>query len=298
MPRFQCLEAMKRFFKRQAGRRPEAEGQPSMVPSRADASAPNDRGGKLAHVTPNPDLTPSDESKAEGEKVSVPSQGSTVNDAPTAASMGAVVAAEAAVAPQEPDKDAHDGLSQEHDRRMFALVIAIDEYKNGKINNLQGCVYDGVDFLTKMLHVPDSRLVKLTNADATRANILETFDKHLINNPHIDRGDPIVILYAGHGNRMKAPLNWAAENDMIETICPHDEQTHDEKEKMVHGIPDRTFDGLMRRLAYEKGDNILAIFDCCHSGGVMRGMIGTPRGLSPKLDLAQIPEDLDEGICT
>ncbi|KAH9913630.1 peptidase C14, caspase domain-containing protein, partial [Fomitopsis serialis] len=157
---------------------------------------------------------------------------------------------------------------------IFALVITIDKYKSSEINDLRGCVHDGddfVEFLTGTLQVPDSRVVRLTDADATRVTILDTFNKDLINNPHIHANDPIVIFYAGHGDRIPAPDNWAAENNMIETICPHDERTKNEKGKIVSGIPDRTFDGLMRRLASKKGNNIIAVFDCCHSGGVMRG---------------------------
>ncbi|KAH9923562.1 caspase domain-containing protein [Fomitopsis serialis] len=292
---------MKRFFKRQAGRRTEAEGQPLEEPTRADVSGPVDRGAQMTHVTPHSNLTPSNESKTEGEKVSIPSQGSTINEGGKAAFTGAVGSAEAAVALQEANKDVDDGLSRERNNRIFALVIAIDEYKSGEIINLHGCIHDGDDFtkfLTETLHVPESRIVRLINVEATRARILDKFDKDLINNPLIHRGDPIVIFYAGHGDRRSAPLTWAAENNMIETICPHDERMPDEKGEIVNGIPDRTFDGLMRHLANEKGDNIIAVFDCCHSGGVMRGMTGTPRGLSPELQRAPIPEDLDQNIWT
>ncbi|KAH9923558.1 caspase domain-containing protein [Fomitopsis serialis] len=185
--------------------------------------------------------------------------------------------------------------------RLFALVIAIDQYQDVRINDLHGCTHDGTDFvrfLRDTLRVPPSRIVQLIDAEATRANILDAFRDQLINNRDIKHGDAMVIFYAGHGDRRAAPPAWAAEDNMVETICPHDEGIPDEQGQTIIGIPDRTFDGLMRCLAHEKGDNILAIFDCCHSGGVMREMTGTTRALSLERHREPIPEDLDQEIWT
>ncbi|KAH9828954.1 uncharacterized protein C8Q71DRAFT_863632 [Rhodofomes roseus] len=69
--------------------------------------------------------------------------------------------------------------------------------------------------------------------------------------------------------------------------------------KPVFGIPDRTIEGLMRRLAYEKGDNIAVIFDSCHSGGMDRTFDGGEvRNLSTRgwLFRPRIPDDLDQDI--
>jgi hypothetical protein len=66
-----------------------------------------------------------------------------------------------------------------------------------------------------------------------------------------------VIFYAGHGNRVAAPKGWIADNDRVETICPHDERTIGPDGKEIFAIPDRTIGGLLRRLASIKGDNIV-----------------------------------------
>ncbi|KAH9923544.1 caspase domain-containing protein [Fomitopsis serialis] len=195
-------------------------------------------------------------------------------------------------------------LTQPPDTRIFALVIAIDNYQNKSITPLQGCVNDGNDFvkfLTETLGVPLARIVKLVNEDATREAILRNFQQHLISNSDINRGDAVVFFYAGHGDREKAPALWSIrKGDMVETISPYDVQTKNGQEA-VHGIPDRTFDWLMRRLAQEKGDNILAIFDSCHSGGMARGeppVPGRTRALGPEVKRYPISETLDQAVWT
>ncbi|KAH9923480.1 uncharacterized protein B0H18DRAFT_878614, partial [Fomitopsis serialis] len=145
----------------------------------------------------------------------------------------------------------------------FALVITIDKYKDPKIAPLEGCVNDGddfVDFLTETLQVPSKQIARLSNEKATRSEIFRRFEEHLISNPDISRGDALVFFYASHGDRERAPDGWtASQGDTIETICPYDVHTTN-RNGGVNGIPGRTFDGLMRRLAHEKGDNIVSSF--------------------------------------
>ncbi|KAH9831968.1 uncharacterized protein C8Q71DRAFT_275114 [Rhodofomes roseus] len=55
----------------------------------------------------------------------------------------------------------------------------------------------------------------------------------------------------------------------------------------------------MRQLASQKGDNIIAILDCCHSGGMGRdgpGPNGTPRALFDDETHVPLPETLDQHI--
>ena len=76
-------------------------------------------------------------------------------------------------------------------------------------------------------------------------------------NSKIKRGDAIIISYSGHGSQAVAPKGWVSDNNRIETVCPHDEQTIDSDGKEVFGIPDRTIGALLRRIAATKGDNIV-----------------------------------------
>ncbi|KAH9923559.1 caspase domain-containing protein, partial [Fomitopsis serialis] len=183
----------------------------------------------------------------------------------------------------------HTGQEPLNDRqleaRIFALVIAIDNYRNSEINKLQGCVPDAEDlhkFLEDTLKIPSHRIRRLYNERATRRAILDTFISHFIENIDIQPGDTMILFYAGHGDRETAPEGWKAPNNMVETISPYDVHTKDTDGNAVLGIPDWTIDCLMQRLAKAKGDNIVAIFDCCHSGGALREITedaGVPRAL-------------------
>ncbi|KAJ7138048.1 peptidase C14, caspase domain-containing protein, partial [Mycena epipterygia] len=144
---------------------------------------------------------------------------------------------------------------------------------SSRIRNLEGCENDAQTvktFLTDRFQMPESQIVLLLNADATRDAILEKFQTHLIDNPSIQPYDLIIIYFAGHGSRVKAPESWPSMDGKIETLVPYDERMKTLDGEYIHGIPDRTINMLLSRLATEKGNNITVIFDCCHSGGMTR----------------------------
>jgi Caspase domain len=116
-----------------------------------------------------------------------------------------------------------------------------------------------MDFLSYKFHAPSSHILFLADERATRSAILNGFQHHLIENNNIERGDAMVIFYAGHGSRTDAPNGWFADYVKVETICPHDQGSIGDNHKEIFGIPDRTFGGLLRRLAATKGDNIVRI---------------------------------------
>ncbi|KAJ6622353.1 caspase domain-containing protein [Mycena sp. CBHHK59/15] len=155
-------------------------------------------------------------------------------------------------------------------RRCFGLFIGIDEYESLAIPNLEGCVSDARSFQKCLSGTfPESNILFLANADATRAAILSAFHTHLIDNPEIERGESIVIYFAGHGSRVLAPTGWETSSGQVETICPSDESSQADGE-LIHGIPDFTINALLRILAREKGNNVTLVCDSCHSGGVAR----------------------------
>ncbi|KZT71646.1 hypothetical protein DAEQUDRAFT_90987 [Daedalea quercina L-15889] len=152
--------------------------------------------------------------------------------------------------------------------RIWALLIAIDKYS--KAGPLTACVSDAKAmqvFLKTKLRVPESQIVTLFDEAAKREAILSTFRSHLTENVAIEEGDGIVFYFAGHGTREYAPKSedWGLDGDIVECISPQDLDW-----EAVHGIPSTTINGLFRELASVKGDNITAIFDCCHSGEISR----------------------------
>ncbi|KAJ7899339.1 caspase domain-containing protein [Mycena leptocephala] len=192
-----------------------------------------------------------------------------------------------------PEKSVH--APREKHAGTFALIIGIDDYfKTGDLPPLRGAVNDARLFEKYLLdlHVPSTNIVVLENKNATRSAILSAFNSHLLDNSNIpDHGDAMMILFfAGHGSRFKAPSDLIAPGRMIEAICPVDERTKNNAGEYVHAIPDYVLVWLLAELAGKKGINIAVILDCCHSAGMERDLEGTRTARS---DSCAIPLDLD-----
>jgi len=125
-------------------------------------------------------------------------------------------------------------------------------------------------FFTSKLSVQDRHIRTLFGPEATHDNILDSFRTHLISNPDIRDGDPIVFYFAGHGTRCDAPDEWTTVDKKCEAICPWDVSQTEEGNNTVYPIMDRTLWALLHGLAQEKGNNITVILDCCHSGSGSR----------------------------
>lgn len=145
--------------------------------------------------------------------------------------------------------------------RLFALIIGINKYKTVKrpFLNLRGAVPDAdlvQSYLQKYLSIPDSQIRNLRDSEATRAAILHEINA-LTTDDRIQRGDPILIFYAGHGSTAPTPKGWESGGPVIQLLLPHDYLCENEKGQMIYGIPDRTLGVLLGRLASAKGDNIV-----------------------------------------
>ncbi|KEP48864.1 ICE-like protease (caspase) p20 domain protein [Rhizoctonia solani 123E] len=153
---------------------------------------------------------------------------------------------------------------------LRALLIGIDTYRN--FTQLSGAVKDMesiYDFLHSDLSVPDSRITRLTNEQATRSGIIDAMEG-LSKDPSINRFDPILIFYAGHGCEVDSPL--ANYRDKAQCLVPWDMGNHGTDGHPVSPIPDYIISALLNELAVEKGNNITVIFDSCHSAGSTRGV--------------------------
>ncbi|KAJ7794706.1 hypothetical protein B0H14DRAFT_2392344 [Mycena olivaceomarginata] len=146
--------------------------------------------------------------------------------------------------------------------------------------------------LTKSLgHTPPSAVRALTNSNATRSAIITAFKEHLIYNSDISPGDTIIIYYAGHGGRVRAPADWRAPSGMVETLCPADQACG-----VVPGIPDVTINALLSSLAQKKGTNITFVCDSCHSGGVTRNSEDDQNFVRRGITVDILDKDLDSQI--
>ena len=158
--------------------------------------------------------------------------------------------------------------------RVFAIIICINRYKaRDGLLNLNGCVNDGrqfEDFLTKKLRVPDSHICWRTDENATYQEImglLKVASENLMalfpKASDFQKGDLIVLFYAGHGgrSRLNAPPLWAeghvTDDGAIELLCPHDIDAQAEDHTKIHGIPDFVFGNLLEAIANKNGGNVV-----------------------------------------
>src|SRR5580765_7559832 len=90
--------------------------------------------------------------------------------------------------------------------KLYALLIGIDAYPEGT-RSLEGCVADteNVEDYLKT-HFGDPAILKLTDADATYANVIAQVRKHL---GQAGKDDVAYLHYSGHGARSKAAAEFA-----------------------------------------------------------------------------------------
>jgi hypothetical protein len=147
-----------------------------------------------------------------------------------------------------------------------ALLMGINNYASSEIYDLDGAVPDALAFkkyLEDDLGVPASRIRLLLDAEATRSAIIQEFD-NLIADQRINRGDPILIFYAGHGGEVNAPKGWEAGSPKIQMLIPYDYRS-DVDGLGIYGIPDRTIGTLLSRVAEKCGDNIVCLPIPCNN---------------------------------
>ncbi len=114
----------------------------------------------------------------------------------------------------------------------------------------------------------------------SRTNILNMLS-NLIGNVQIQRGDNIIIYYAGHGSRYLYSPEWAHESTClkadvcpIEAMCPIDRDTMDPDSpgRWIPDISDRELNALFTQISRAKGHKITFLTDCCYAGGMSRGI--------------------------
>ncbi|KAF7334566.1 ICE-like protease (Caspase) p20 domain protein [Mycena venus] len=182
----------------------------------------------------------------------------------------------------------------------FLFSVAINQYRSKDIPNLHGCLNDAESLKSCLSFIlgqaPPRAIYSLTDARATRSAIISGFFEHLIDNPEINPGDPIIIHYSGHGGRTVVPGGWSIPARTAETLCPSDEWMLDSLGKVIPGIPDVTVNALLRLLARRKGNNITFICDSCHSGGIDRSIDASHPAARYNAKTPPLPSDIDHHI--
>ncbi|CAE6447578.1 unnamed protein product [Rhizoctonia solani] len=188
--------------------------------------------------------------------------------------------------------------------RLHALIIGINNYPN--LPKLKGAVADAdevTELLVSELQVLPEHIINLREGAATRQEIIDSI-KSLQSNPQINKGDPILIYYAGHGGVRKATEVWKGEHGahIVQVIFPFDYDTKaNNSSDPIQCIPDRTIAGLLNDLSDAKGDNITVIFDSCHSASGTRELSKPKKGVLDRRERSaevkyEIPWDIDREI--
>ena len=157
-----------------------------------------------------------------------------------------------------------------------ALLIGINDYPN-PANQLEGCVNDVFrmsEVLQECGFQPEDIRVVL-NDRATAAGILDRMNWLL---EDAQKGQDRVLFYSGHGAQIPEYGVGGRVDHTDECLVPYDFDWTREK-----AITDVQFHELYSQLPY--GTNFLAIFDCCHSGGMTRDGGPRVRGLAPPDDI-------------
>lgn len=178
-------------------------------------------------------------------------------------------------------------------KNIYALLVGIDAYHPASvpiIPPLKGSVNDikAVEaYLRERTKGGEWKLVEstnvpwiLTNEQATRQAIINSFEQHLCN----ANGDDVVFFYyCGHGAQEKAAEDfWHLEPDRLnETLVCYDSRTEGNGD-----LADKEIAYLISQVA-QNNPHVVMILDCCHSGS------GT-RDLSPEITVRRAPVDSRE----
>ncbi|MFD0575597.1 caspase family protein [Dactylosporangium darangshiense] len=155
---------------------------------------------------------------------------------------------------------------------LYALLVGIDRYRSPSVPALAGCANDVADARSLLEHrrAPgtDLHVRRLLNDEATRSAIVAGFRTHLA---RARAGDTALFWFSGHGSAVPVPdALWHLEpTGLLQTLVCADSRTDDHPDLL-----DKELAVLLDEVA-ERGAHVVAVLDCCHSGGASRG----PEGL-------------------
>lgn len=163
-------------------------------------------------------------------------------------------------------------LSQNTSRKR-ALLVGINRYADPRWIPLNGAENDAKLQREVLIHCfgfESDAIVTLTNEQATRENILNQFEEHLLR--WAQPGDVAVFHFSGHGSQVADP-DQVFSDGRVSTIVPIDGALplgYPNKGGRVNDITGHTLWLLMKTI---NTDNITVVLDSCHSGGARKGLL-------------------------
>ncbi|MCB0632592.1 MAG: caspase family protein [Saprospiraceae bacterium] len=152
---------------------------------------------------------------------------------------------------------------------MYALLVAINDYPSAP---LKGCVNDRntfADFLQDWCKQKgiDLRSKLLTDAEATRDGVLQSFD-------HFESAgtdDLCLFYFAGHGSHYPVPPHFKhlEPDGEIETIVCHDSRSPGGRDLVSKELSFRIWEVSPKN----RTTPFITVMDCCHSGAFRSSLI-------------------------
>lgn len=160
-------------------------------------------------------------------------------------------------------------------KKCYALFIGINTYENEKVANLSGCIQDAQRLLNyieanlnqEKYELKAKRLFTGSEIPPTRQNIIENIEMHL---GQATEEDLVLLFYAGHGSKEKAPVNFKEADGNFQTLVPCDARNHNPNGRVVRNILDKELRFLLYQLWEKERPEIVFIQDSCHSTGASR----------------------------
>ncbi|MDT0393225.1 MULTISPECIES: caspase family protein [Streptomyces] len=144
-------------------------------------------------------------------------------------------------------------------RTLNALFVGIDDYP---VAPLRGCVNDVREaeaWLRRQGHVA-SDIRRLHDGDATLAAVRAGIEQHL---GRSGPGDTALLWFSGHGTEEPTDAPWEGTGRSQALVC------HDSLGDGGPPLWDTELGALLDGIA-ARGAHVVAVLDCCHSGGATR----------------------------
>lgn len=152
--------------------------------------------------------------------------------------------------------------------RKAAFLVGINNYANPKYE-LSGCIND-IDSLTSILiqsfGFAAGDIARLTDGAARKADIVAGLS-NMLSGAAV--GDNLVFAYSGHGCQKPATAPGTQPNDMSDALVPF-EATYDSL------LTDAELFTIITRSITSPAIKFTAIYDCCHSGTMIRDVAFDP----------------------
>jgi len=152
------------------------------------------------------------------------------------------------------------------EKKIYALLVGINEYLSPNVSNLSGTqkdLEDMQDYILSNYNAFEKKVAVLKDEEATRANIIKHFEQHL---GQAQEGDIVLFYYSGHGS-------WGKTNEAFFKFDPDGREEglvcHDSRVDNQFDLADKEMAVLLNYVARNNAEVVLLI-DSCHSGSVTR----------------------------